>query len=178
MCWNCLVNQSDELSIPNSGDPFVRLIYGASGPQVHGSAARPTHNPQLFWWRGRQFRSQWQRRYMVLCIPLPFWSTHIAYSAWGIASSDGNVYIWDRDRAILLNVLTGHGSGSVNSVAWNPQSTQMFASCSDDFTIRLWGPSGSGSDAESSSGLVHQMADEQSQKREPSEKGEDSEQSR
>ena len=120
MCWNCLVNQSDELSIPNSGDPFVRLIYGASGSQVHGSAARPTHNPQLFWWRGRQFRSQWQRRYMVLCIPLPFWSTHIAYSAWGIASSDGNVYIWDRDRAILLNVLTGHGSGSVNSVAWNP----------------------------------------------------------
>ncbi|KAH9066423.1 WD40-repeat-containing domain protein [Lactarius vividus] len=52
-------------------------------------------------------------------------------------SEDGNVYIWDRERAVLLDVLTGHGSGSVNSVAWNPRNTQMFASCSDDFTIRL-----------------------------------------
>ncbi|KAH9001061.1 WD40-repeat-containing domain protein [Lactarius akahatsu] len=77
---------------------------------------------------------------------------------------DGNVYIWDRERAVLLDVLTGHGSGSVNSVAWNPRNTQIFASCSDDFTIRLWEPStGSGAEAESSSGLAHQTADEQTQ---------------
>ncbi|KAI9459486.1 WD40-repeat-containing domain protein [Lactarius psammicola] len=86
-------------------------------------------------------------------------------------SEDGNVYVWHRDRAIFLDVLTGHGSGSVNSVAWNPRNTQIFASCSDDFTIRLWESSGSGADAESSSGLAHRTADEQSHESASSEKG-------
>jgi WD repeat-containing protein 26 len=74
------------------------------------------------------------------------------------ASQDGNVYVWHRDRAILLDVLTGHGNGSVNSVAWNPRNTQMFASCSDDCTIRLWEPSACGPDAESSR-PTHRTAD-------------------
>jgi len=66
-------------------------------------------------------------------------------------SEDGNVYVWRVDRAILLDVLTGHGSGSVNSVAWNPRNPQMFASCSDDCTIRLWEPSAGGTDSDASS---------------------------
>ncbi|KAG5654117.1 hypothetical protein H0H81_007169 [Sphagnurus paluster] len=51
---------------------------------------------------------------------------------------DGNVYVWHRDTGTLVEVLSGHGEGSVNSVAWNPQNYQMFASCSDDHTIRIW----------------------------------------
>ncbi len=148
------------------------LIHGASGTQVHGSAARPTRNSQLFWWRGRQFRSQWQRRYIHGPVyPSPTLVHSRRLSRMGSRVIDGNVYIWHRDRTTLLDVLTGHGSGSVNSVAWNPGNTQMFASCSDDFTIRLWEPSGSGADAESPSGLAHRTADVQSHESEPSGKG-------
>lgn len=37
-----------------------------------------------------------------------------------------------------MEELSGHGEGSVNSVAWHPRNERMFASCSDDHTVRIW----------------------------------------
>ncbi|CAE6420686.1 unnamed protein product [Rhizoctonia solani] len=55
-------------------------------------------------------------------------------------SEDQTVYVWKRDTGALIEVLSGHGNGCVNDVAWNPRDPALFASCSDDHTIRLWSP--------------------------------------
>lgn len=58
--------------------------------------------------------------------------------------SDGNVYVWHREREEPVAVLRGH-TGVVNAVSWNPADPSMLVSCSDDGTVRVWGPEGSGS---------------------------------
>lgn len=55
-------------------------------------------------------------------------------------SEDSMVYVYHRKTGRLLDKLKGHGIGSVNSVAWHPTQHSMFASCSDDGTIRIWKP--------------------------------------
>jgi WD repeat-containing protein 26 len=57
---------------------------------------------------------------------------------WIIPPPDQLIYVWHRDTAEILETLDGHKHGSVNSVSWNPVDDGVFASCSDDGTIRIW----------------------------------------
>ncbi|KAK4686064.1 WD repeat-containing protein 26, partial [Tremellales sp. Uapishka_1] len=55
-------------------------------------------------------------------------------------SEDGSVYVWHNNSPEPIEILQGH-SDVVNAVAWNPvASRKIFASCSDDFTVRIWQP--------------------------------------
>ncbi|GAA5843715.1 hypothetical protein JCM9279_000115 [Rhodotorula babjevae] len=57
-------------------------------------------------------------------------------------SADGKVYVYHRDTGRLLHALGGHERTTVNAVAWNanaPGGGAMWASCSDDRTVRVWG---------------------------------------
>ena len=62
---------------------------------------------------------------------------------------DGRMFVWDRDTGTRLAVLEGHDASSVNAVAWTQLRAQgsgngniygALASCSDDATVRIWGP--------------------------------------
>ncbi|KAF0462334.1 WD40 domain-containing protein [Gigaspora margarita] len=53
-------------------------------------------------------------------------------------SEDSNIYVWHREHATMIEILSGH-KGAVNSVNWSPVNPYMFASAGDDHTIRLWG---------------------------------------
>lgn len=72
-------------------------------------------------------------------------------------SGDGKIYVYHRDTGRLVQSISGH-SRTVNAVAWNRAAstsstngrgaTAMWASCSDDRTVRIWqmpDASGSGS---------------------------------
>jgi WD40 repeat protein len=51
-------------------------------------------------------------------------------------NSDNHVYVWNRKHGSLLQVLEGHNA-MVNSVSWNPTNPNLFASASDDKTVRM-----------------------------------------
>ncbi|GAA6062457.1 hypothetical protein JCM10212_005360 [Sporobolomyces blumeae] len=53
-------------------------------------------------------------------------------------TADGNIVVYHRDTGRLVHTLTGHGATTVNAVAWNPTHRAMWASCSDDRTVRIW----------------------------------------
>ncbi|OAV88145.1 hypothetical protein PTTG_07615 [Puccinia triticina 1-1 BBBD Race 1] len=74
-------------------------------------------------------------------------NTHIIQSCFGgldrnfilSGSEDGQIYVWHMETGALIEVLGGHGPGSVNAVAWNAaHHPPIFASASDDHSVRIW----------------------------------------
>lgn len=72
---------------------------------------------------------------------------YMIYSCFGgvnenfIASGSecGKLFVYHIRREEPLITLTGH-TRTVNCVSWNPVYPSMLASCSDDGTVRIWGP--------------------------------------
>jgi WD40 repeat protein len=50
-------------------------------------------------------------------------------------SEDGKIYVWHMETGALIEVLSGHGEGTVNAVAWNSNHPPLFASAGDDHTV-------------------------------------------
>jgi WD40 repeat protein len=119
-----------------TGNILVRSPFRTTGTQVCRPTSGQTCHPQLLWRYRWQFCGERKRRCVLLTARPRLIHTNVAL----ILSfhKDGNVYVWQCDTGILLETLPGHGEGSVNSVAWNPTNERMFATCSDDHTIRIW----------------------------------------
>ena len=109
--------------------------------QIYWTKPRASCHSELFWRHRWQFRCQRKRRCLFAFFDhSSTWANNFCHKIHlsTLCRKDGNVYVWHRDTGALLEVLSGHGEGSVNSVAWNPKNERMFASCSDDHTIRIW----------------------------------------
>ena len=66
------------------------------------------------------------------------WSAATGSSLRFSVPADHTIHVWHRDTGDSLEMLEGHKIGCVNAVAWNPVDDSVFASASDDHTIRIW----------------------------------------
>ncbi|CAG9113660.1 unnamed protein product [Plutella xylostella] len=83
----------------------------------------------------RRFRGLSQGHFTIHAC---FGGAHQDFIASG--SEDNKVYIWHIQGEEPIAVVSGH-TRCVNAVAWNPVHHDVLVSASDDYSLRLWGPS-------------------------------------
>ena len=115
-----------------SGNRTIRYAHKDGRSKVHWAHAVDRDHTLLLRWCERAVRCKWESRYAFDAF---FLATHARTH---LVLTDGNVCVWDRHSGALLNVLAGHGTQCVSAVACNPAKKNIFASCSDDKTVRVW----------------------------------------
>mmetsp|Transcript_7808 Transcript_7808/g.17830 ORF Transcript_7808/g.17830 Transcript_7808/m.17830 type:complete len:621 (-) Transcript_7808:1319-3181(-) len=126
-------------SICVSHDGRYALVNVSSDDQYASNASPSEIQPEVHLWDLeekkliKRFRGHKQGRYVLRS---SFGGNREVFVVGG--SEDCRVFLWHRDSAVVIHALKGH-SGTINSVAWNPKDAVMFASASDDNTIRVWG---------------------------------------
>jgi len=80
----------------------------------------------------RTFEGHRQERFMIRS---SWGGAHESFVVSG--SEDNNIYIWRASTGELIDRLEGHDS-CVNCVSWNPVIPGIFASASDDGTVKVW----------------------------------------
>ena len=101
----------------------------ATRSQISRRHARTLRQSRDIWRTQRGIHCQRQRRYVrsrspTLCF------CHVL-------SLDSNVYLWHRRQEKAIMTFSGH-TRTVNCVSSHPTSSLLFASASDDATVRIW----------------------------------------
>ena len=81
----------------------------------------------------QRFRGHKQEMFILKCA---FGGVNEAFVVCG--SEDAALYLWNREKGDLVARIEGH-TQVINAVHWCPSDPYLFASASDDQTIRLWG---------------------------------------
>ena len=71
--------------------------------------------------------------------PLHFFLSHsdLFNVTLNLKIKDSKVYLWHRRQERPIMIFSGH-TRTVNCVSWHPKLPLLFASASDDATVRIW----------------------------------------